>query len=128
MCLRFALKEKPPQYNERYDKVVILQHDNARPPHVAKVVKKYLEMLKLKISIHTLYSTDFDPSYFYLAHLFQWHTARLTGNSVRTKKFKIGLIDSWILSRPSDPEAAVGGKQRTPVRSAFFNQQAGTRA
>ncbi|GFU40774.1 mariner Mos1 transposase [Trichonephila clavipes] len=44
MRLSRALKDKRPQYNERHDKV-ILQHDNARP-HVAKVVKTNLEMLK----------------------------------------------------------------------------------
>ena len=42
MRLSRALKDKRPQYNQRHDKV-ILQHDNARP-HVAKVVKTYLEM------------------------------------------------------------------------------------
>nr|CDS26835.1 Mariner Mos1 transposase [Hymenolepis microstoma] len=31
-------KEKRPQYNERHDKVVVLQHDNARSPHVAKML------------------------------------------------------------------------------------------
>jgi len=33
-----------PEYEQRHDKVILL-HDNARP-HVAKVVKKYLETLK----------------------------------------------------------------------------------
>jgi len=37
-----ALREKWPEYEQRYNKVILL-HDNA---HVAKVVKKYLEMLK----------------------------------------------------------------------------------
>ncbi|KYM79818.1 hypothetical protein ALC53_09740, partial [Atta colombica] len=37
MRLSRALKDKRPQY-ERHDKV-ILQHDNAARPHVAKVVK-----------------------------------------------------------------------------------------
>jgi len=41
MRLSRALEDKWSQYNERHDKV-ILQHDNARP-HVAKVVKTYLE-------------------------------------------------------------------------------------
>jgi len=44
MRLSRALKEKRPQYEQKYDKV-ILQHDNARP-HVAQVVKTYLETLK----------------------------------------------------------------------------------
>jgi len=39
-----ALREKWPEYEQRYDKVILL-HDNARP-HIAKVVKKYLETLK----------------------------------------------------------------------------------
>nr|CDS32441.1 transposase [Hymenolepis microstoma] len=30
-------QEKRPQYHETHKKVVILQHDNARPPQVAKV-------------------------------------------------------------------------------------------
>jgi len=40
-----ALREKRSEYEQRHDKVIILLHDNARP-HVAKVVKKYLETLK----------------------------------------------------------------------------------
>jgi len=38
-----ALREKRLEYEQRHDKVILLH--NARP-HVAKVVKKYLETLK----------------------------------------------------------------------------------
>jgi len=43
MRLNRALKEKRPQYEQKYDKV-IFQHDNARP-HIAQAAKTYLEML-----------------------------------------------------------------------------------
>nr|CDS30081.1 Mariner Mos1 transposase [Hymenolepis microstoma] len=36
-------KEKRPQYNERHDKVVILQHDNARPHEMDQSGEKYPE-------------------------------------------------------------------------------------
>jgi len=45
-----ALREKRPEYEQRHDKVILF-HDNARP-HVAKVVKKYLEMLKWDVLPH----------------------------------------------------------------------------
>ena len=61
MRLNRALKDKRPQYNERHDKCVILQHDNARP-HVAKVVKTYLETLKWEVLPHPPYSPDVAPS------------------------------------------------------------------
>ena len=68
MHLSRALKDKRPQYNERHDKV-ILQHDNARP-HVAKVVKIYLETLKCEVLPHPPYSPDVAPSDY---HLFRSH-------------------------------------------------------
>ena len=58
--LSHALREKRPEYEQRHDKVIFL-HDNARP-HVAKVVKKYLETLKWDVLLHPLYSPDIAPS------------------------------------------------------------------
>jgi len=54
-----ALREKQPEYEQRHDKVILL-HD-ARP-HVAKVIKKYLETLKWDVLPHPPYSPDIAPS------------------------------------------------------------------
>jgi len=64
MRLSRALKDKRSQYNERHDKV-ILQHDNARP-HVAKVIKTYLETLEWEVLLHPPYSPDVAPSDYHL--------------------------------------------------------------
>ena len=45
-----ALREKRLKYEQRYDQVILL-HDNARP-HVAKIIKKYLETLKWDVLPH----------------------------------------------------------------------------
>ena len=58
-----ALREKRPEYEQRHDKVILL-HDNAWP-HVAKVVKKYLKMLKWDVLPHP-YSPDIAPSDYWL--------------------------------------------------------------
>ena len=55
-----ALREKRPEYEQRHDKVILL-HDNTRP-HVAKVVKKYLETLKWDVLPHPPYSPDIASS------------------------------------------------------------------
>jgi len=51
-------------YEQRHDKVILL-HDNARP-HVAKVIKKYLETLKWDVLPHPPYSLDIAPSDYWL--------------------------------------------------------------
>jgi len=55
-----VLRKKRPEYEQRHDKVILL-HNNARP-HVAKVIKKYLGMLKWDVLPHPLYSPDSAPS------------------------------------------------------------------
>jgi len=94
MRLRRALKDKRPQYNERYDKV-ILQHDNARP-HVAKVIKTYLETLKWEVLSHPPYSPDVAPSDY---HLFRSIAHGLTDQHFRSYEEVKNWIDSWIASK-----------------------------
>ncbi|GFV52659.1 mariner Mos1 transposase [Trichonephila clavipes] len=94
MCLSRALKDKRPQYNERHDKVS-LQHDNARP-HVAKVVKTYLETLKWEVLPHPLYSPDLALSDH---HLFRSMVYGLADQHFRSYEEVKNWIDSWIASK-----------------------------
>ncbi|GFT08649.1 mariner Mos1 transposase [Trichonephila clavipes] len=94
MRLRRALKVKRPQYNESYDKV-ILQHDNARP-HVAKVVKTYLETLKWEVLPHLLYSPDLAPSDY---DLFRSMAHGLADQHFRSYENVKNWINSWIASK-----------------------------
>ncbi|KAL4089968.1 hypothetical protein QTP88_024895 [Uroleucon formosanum] len=94
MRLSRALKEKRPQYQERHDKV-ILQHDNARP-HVAKVVKKYLETLKWEVLPHPPYSPDVAPSDF---HLFRSMAHGLADQHFQSFEELEKWIASWIASK-----------------------------
>ena len=74
---------RKPEYKQRHDKIILL-HDNARP-HVAKVVKKYLETLKWDVLSHPLYSPDIAPSNYWLFRRMQ----QVTG-SLLSQKSKIG--------------------------------------
>ncbi|GFU38207.1 mariner Mos1 transposase [Trichonephila clavipes] len=94
MRLSRALKDKRPQYNEKHDKV-ILQHDNA-PPHVAKVVKTYLETLKWEVLPYPLYSSDLAPSDY---HLLQSMAHSLADQPFRIDEEVKNWIDSWIASK-----------------------------
>ena len=93
MRLSRALKDKRPQYNERHDKV-ILQHNNARP-HVAKVIKTYLETLKWEVLPHPPYSWDVASSDY---HLFR-SMAHGLANQVFRSYEEVKWIDSWIASK-----------------------------
>jgi len=77
-----ALRKKRSEYEQRYDKVILL-HDNAWL--VAKVVKKYLETLKWDVLLHSAYSPDIAPSDYWLFRRMQ----QVTG-SFLSQKSKIG--------------------------------------
>ncbi|KAG5327665.1 MOS1T transposase, partial [Pseudoatta argentina] len=94
MRLSRALKEKRPLYPQRHDKVIVL-HDNARP-HVAKLVKTYLETLKWEVLPHPLYSPDIAPSDF---HLFRSMAHGLADRRFHFYEEAQKWIDSWIASK-----------------------------
>jgi len=77
---------------EKHDKIILL-HDNARP-HVAKVVKKYLETLKWNVL--PPYSLDIAPSDYWLFRRMQHDLA-----SHRFTSFiEIGnWLQNWIASK-----------------------------
>ncbi|KAG5317885.1 MOS1T transposase, partial [Pseudoatta argentina] len=74
---------------------VILQHDNARP-HVAKVIKTYLETLKWEVLPHPPYSPDVAPSDY---HLFRSIAYGLADQHFRSYEEVKNWIDSWIASK-----------------------------
>jgi len=59
-----ALREKRPEYEQKHDKVILFHHNSQ--PHVAKVVKKYLETLKWNVLPHPSYSPDIAPFDYWL--------------------------------------------------------------
>ena len=89
-----ALHEKLPQYEQKYEKV-ILQHDNSRP-HVAKPVKTYLETLKWEVLPHPPYSPDIAPSDYYL---FQSMAHGLADQHFRSYEYIEKWLNSWVASK-----------------------------
>jgi len=77
-----ALREKRSEYEQRYDKFILL-HDNARP-HVAKV-KKYLETLKWNVLLHPPYSPDIAPSDYWLFRRMQQIIGSLLSQKIGSK-------------------------------------------
>ncbi|EGI58342.1 Mariner Mos1 transposase, partial [Acromyrmex echinatior] len=69
--------------------------DNARP-HVAKVVKTYLETLKWKVLSHPPYSPDVALSDY---HLFRSMAHDLADQHFRSYEEVKNWIDSWIASK-----------------------------
>jgi len=78
----------------RYDKVILL-HDNARP-HVAKVVKKYLETLKWDVLPHPPYSPDIAPSDYWLFRRMQHD---LAGHRFTSFAEIENWLQTWIASK-----------------------------
>jgi len=68
-----ALRENRPEYEQRHDKVILI-HDNARP-HVAKVVKTYLETLKPSQCWDVLSHPPYSPSDYWLLRRMQQVTS-----------------------------------------------------
>nr|CDS28993.1 transposase [Hymenolepis microstoma] len=74
----FRVAEKRPQYNDRHEKV-ILQHDNAGPPHVAKVAKKICRNVEEMGNFTSpTVLPEVATSHFHLTHLAQWLMGWLT--------------------------------------------------
>jgi len=82
-----VLREKRPEYEQRYDKVILL-HDNARF-QVAKVVKKYLKTLKWDVLLHPTYSPDIAPSDYWLFRRMQHDLANYRFTS-------FAEIENWL--------------------------------
>jgi len=79
--LSHALREKRPEYEQKHDKVFL--HE-ARP-HVAKVIKKYLEMLKWDVLPHPSYSPDIAPSDYWLFRRMHQITGSLLSQKLAPK-------------------------------------------
>ncbi|EGI69030.1 Mariner Mos1 transposase, partial [Acromyrmex echinatior] len=74
---------------------VIFFHDNARP-HVAKVVKKYLETFKWDVLPHPPYSPDIAPSDYWLFRRMQHNLASHRSTSFAEIK---NWLQNWIASK-----------------------------
>ncbi|CAG9567641.1 unnamed protein product [Danaus chrysippus] len=85
-------------------------HDNARP-HVAKVVKTYLETLKWEVLPHPPYSPDVAPSD---SHLFRSMAHGLADQHFRSYEEVKNWIYLWIASK--DDQFFQGGIRMLPER------------
>ena len=83
--LSHALREKRPEYKQRHDKVILLH--NARP-HVAKVVKQYLETLNWDVLPHPLYFPNIAPDY--------WLFRRMQHDLASHRFTSFAEIENWL--------------------------------
>lgn len=94
MRLKEAMQRERPIFRNRHDKI-ILQHDNARP-HVAAVVKTYLEGQNWEALPHPPYSPDIAPSDY---HLFRGMTHGLAEQHFTSYEECKNWVSSWIASK-----------------------------
>lgn len=87
MRLKRAIAEKRPGWATRHD-TLIFHHDNARP-HVAQVVKTYLDGSGWEVLPHPPYSPDLAPSDY---HLFRSMQNALTG----VRFTSVAGIQNWL--------------------------------
>ena len=88
--LKRAIAEKRPEYATRH-------HDNARP-HVAILVKNYLENSGWEVSPHPPYSPDLAPSDY---DLFRAMQNALTGIRFKLEQGIKNWLDSFLAAKPA---------------------------
>lgn len=87
MRLKKAIAEKRPEWATRHE-TLIFHHDNARP-HVAQVVKTYLDGTGWEVLTHPPYSPDLAPS--------DYHLFRSMQNKLSGKRFtSVESIENWL--------------------------------
>ena len=94
--LKRAIAEKRPEYATRRE-TIIFHHDNARP-HVAILVKNYLEKSGWEVLPHPPYSPDLAPSDY---HLFRLMQNALTGIRFTPEQGIKNCLDSFLAAKPA---------------------------
>ena len=94
--LKRAIAEKRVEYATRHE-AVIFHHDNARP-HVAILVKNYLENSGWEVLPHPPYSPDLAPSDYYFFRSMQ---NALTGIRFTSEQGFKNWLDSFLATKPA---------------------------
>ena len=94
--LKRAIAEKRPEYATRHE-AIIFHHDNARP-HIAILVKNYLENSGWEVSPYPPYSPDLASSD---KHLFRSMQNALTGIRFTSEQGIKTWLDSFLAAKPA---------------------------
>ena len=94
--LKRAMAENRPEYATKHE-AIILHHDNARP-HVAILVKNYLENSGWEFLPHPPYSPDLAPSDY---HLFRSMQNAFSGIRFTSKQGINNWLDSFLAAKPA---------------------------